>query len=504
MGRVVDQDPMTRMGQMPSMTGRESSVPKEYKKTGAGVIPDNWSVSTVGAEFTIQLGKKLDVAMAVGKHSVFVLLENLQAPFARRRNLFTGMDLVFFDTTSHYFHGAGGAVLGQRGKSKDHRPQCRQVVVGLALDSEGRPLCTEIWPGNTADVTTLLPVADRGMVSRATREELEQRGWGYLLGCRMRTLKEFREQVLADGTADGVERLDEEVLKLERQGRREPLKLAVREVKVGPSGGGPGSQRRYVLCRNEEQARRDRAVREAILEQLRPQVRQGGQQLVGNRGYRRYLKSGQQAFELDEDKIRAEERYDGLWVVHVHGPLTAAEAAVKYKELWRVEGCFREAKSLLRTRPVYHRTDEAIRGHVLLLVLGAAAEGGAAAAHGAGRSEGGVGGCDARPQGSAGGRGADGREAVRAAHRGPTERGAGAALRGRQAAAGDPDAGAGGGRLRRSRRAAGGVGGRSATARCGCAPERPAARCAGLCLVGIKLRRIRNILRTSTSDLLHE
>ena len=121
-----------------------------------------------------------------------------EALFARRRNLFTGLDLVFFDTTSHYFHGAGGKVLGQRGKSKDHRPQCRQVVVGLALDSEGRPLCTEIWPGNTADVTTLLPVADRlqerfgvpsaclvadrGMVSRATREELEERGWGYLLG----------------------------------------------------------------------------------------------------------------------------------------------------------------------------------------------------------------------------------------------------------------------------------------------------------------------------------
>ena len=308
-----------------------------------------------------------------------------EALFARRRNLFTGLDLVFFDTTSHYFHGAGGKVLGQRGKSKDYRPQCRQVVVGLALDSEGRPLCTEIWPGNTADVTTLLPVADRlqerfgvpsaclvadrGMVSRATREELEERGWGYLLGCRMRTLKEFREQVLADGEADGVERLDEEVLKLERQGRREPLQLAVREVRVGPSGGGPGSQRRYVLCRNEEQARRDRAVREAILEQLRPKVKQGGKRLVGNRGYRRYLKSGPQAFELDEDKIRAEERYDGLWALQVHGPLTAAEAAVKYKELWRVERCFREAKSLLRTRPVYHRTDEAIRGHIFCSYL---------------------------------------------------------------------------------------------------------------------------------------
>ena len=308
-----------------------------------------------------------------------------EALCARRRNLFTGLDLVCFDTTSHHFHGAGSEVLGRRGKSEDHRPQGRQVVVGLALDCKGRPLCTEIWPGGTADMTTLLPAVDRlqqrfgipsaclvtgrGIVSRAMRDELEERGWGYLLGCRIHTLKEFRERVLADGPADGVERLDEEVLQLERQGRQEPLPLAVREVRVGQSEGGPGSQRRYILCRNEEQARRDRAAREAILEILRPKLRQGHQQLAGNRGYRRYLKSGQQSFELDEEKIRAEECCDGLRALHVHGPLTAAEAAASYQELWRVRRSFREAKSLLRTRSAHERTDEAIRGHVFCSFL---------------------------------------------------------------------------------------------------------------------------------------
>ena len=81
--------------------------------------------------------------------------------FARRRDLFTELDLVFFDTTSHYFHGQGGTELGRRGKSKDFRPQCRQLVVGAVLDSAGQPVCSEIWPGNTADVTALLPVAER-------------------------------------------------------------------------------------------------------------------------------------------------------------------------------------------------------------------------------------------------------------------------------------------------------------------------------------------------------
>src|SRR5690349_21538342 len=104
--------------------------------------------------------------------------------FARRRDLFSTIDLVFFDTTSIYFEGEGGQELGQYGKSKDSRPDLKQMVVGLSLDVHGWPLCCELWPGNTADVTTLLPVvkrlrqrfkvsrvsivADRGMISAKT------------------------------------------------------------------------------------------------------------------------------------------------------------------------------------------------------------------------------------------------------------------------------------------------------------------------------------------------
>lgn len=299
--------------------------------------------------------------------------------FARRRDLFTGLDLVFFDTTSHYFHGAGGTQLGQRGKSKDGRPQCPQVVVGAVLDSAGRPVCSELWPGNTADVTTLLPVAqrlrerfgigqvclvaDRGMIARATMQALEEQGWGYLLGVRMRSTKEFGERVLE---AEG----EELRIAVERAWQREPLELGVREVIVQePGQSGPGARRRYVLCRNAEQARRDRAVREQIVEQLRGKLGGGAKELVGNRGYRRYLRARGQGFDLDEDKIAAEERYDGLWALRVQADLSAEEAVRKYKELWRVERCFREAKSLLRTRPVYHRTNEAIRGHIFCSFL---------------------------------------------------------------------------------------------------------------------------------------
>jgi hypothetical protein len=128
-----------------------------------------------------------------------------EALFTRRRDLFSSLDLVFFDTTSIYFEGAGGQSVGQYGHSKDHRPDLRQMVVGLVLDQEGRPICCELWPGNTTDVTTLLPVverlekrfgirricilADRGMIRAKTIEALEQRGWPYILGARMRSHK---------------------------------------------------------------------------------------------------------------------------------------------------------------------------------------------------------------------------------------------------------------------------------------------------------------------------
>jgi hypothetical protein len=134
--------------------------------------------------------------------------------FARRRNLFNELDLVFFDTTSIYFEGEGGQTLGCRGHSKDHRPDLRQLLVGMVLDQTGYPVCAEIWPGNTADVSTLIPVserlkkrfhigqvcvvADRGMVSKATKKALEAMDWLYILGARMRSEKEVRDVVLAD------------------------------------------------------------------------------------------------------------------------------------------------------------------------------------------------------------------------------------------------------------------------------------------------------------------
>jgi hypothetical protein len=295
--------------------------------------------------------------------------------FARRRDLFTTLSVLFFDTTSIYFEGEGGESLGQLGHSKDNRPDLKQMVVGAALDEEGRPVACQLLPGNATDVKLFFPaikslqsrfeagsfcvVADRGMISQATVQALEAPGSGidYILGCRMRRNKEVRDAVL--GADEG---LVQEV-RLDREASRDPLVLELKEVRI--------EDRRYVVCYNPEQAKKDAADRLAIVNSLKEKLKQGDKALVGNKGYRKYLKrEGERAlFRIDEDKLQEEARYDGLWVLRTNTNLSIEEVAFQYKQLWMVEQAFRAVKSVLETRPIYHKCDDTIRGHVFCSFL---------------------------------------------------------------------------------------------------------------------------------------
>jgi transposase len=295
--------------------------------------------------------------------------------FARRRDLFSSLSVLFFDTTSIYFEGEGGESLGQRGNSKDNRPDLKQMIVGAALDERGRPVACEMLPGNATDVKLFFPaikalqnrfeagsfcvVADRGMISQATMQALEAPGSGidYILGCRMRRNKEVRDEVLG---AD--EDLVQEVW-FDRQASRDPLVLELKEVRI--------EDRRYVVCFNPEQAKKDAADRQAIVDSLREKLKQGDKALVGNKGYRKYLKrEGEQAaFCIDENKLQEEARYDGLWVLRTNTTLSIDQVAFQYKQLWMVEQAFRAVKSVLETRPIYHKCDDTIRGHVFCSFL---------------------------------------------------------------------------------------------------------------------------------------
>ena len=126
------------------------------------------------------------------------------------------------------------------------------------------------------------------------------------------------------------------------------------------------------MCRswaNEEEQQKDRHDREAIILALREQLKRGDKSMVGNKGYRRYIRSSGNRFTIDEEKIREEERYDGKWVLRTNTQLPASDVAMQYKQLWMVEDIFRTMKSILETRPIYHHNDDTITGHVFCSFL---------------------------------------------------------------------------------------------------------------------------------------
>ena len=128
--------------------------------------------------------------------------------------------------------------------------------------------------------------------------------------------------------------------------------------------------KRYILCFNPEEAKRAKEVREEVLKELREKMKRGGMRdLIRNKIYRRYLKINKEAVEVDEEKIREEEIYDGKYVLLTNSDLSAEEVALGYKGLWRVERAFRELKSTLELRPVYHWKEKRIRGHVMICFL---------------------------------------------------------------------------------------------------------------------------------------
>ena len=301
-----------------------------------------------------------------------------------RRDLFTDLDLVFFDTTSLFFTGEGGETLGQYGKSKDRRSDCKQMVLGMVIDGDGIPVASEMWPGNTTDVTTLDRVAERlqrrfgvrrvclvadaGMISKKQIAAVEGRGWLYILGARLRRTKESprrgarRHGRVRDGRGrasaprpDGASGQGGHGLQTGRArglGRRHrsPVATWCAAIRTRPARTRP--RVRNSSPRSRSKLRSD-----------------GPRSVVANKGYKRYLKAEKGAFAVDFDKARDEQRYDGIWVLRTNTELNAVEVALRYKQLWMVEQVFRTAKSLLDTRPIFHKTDATICGHVFCSFL---------------------------------------------------------------------------------------------------------------------------------------
>jgi hypothetical protein len=293
--------------------------------------------------------------------------------FERRRDLFTDLSAVFMDTTSLSFYGEGGETLGEHGYSKDYRPDLKQMILGLVVDGSGSPICTEMWPGNTADVTTLLPVidrlrqrfgidrvcivADRGMISAAAIAGLEERQLEYILGARERGDVLVKKIVMEN---------DDPFVPLLIERQTGETQLFVKQVIL--------EDKRYIVCRNEAEAENDRKDRERIVAALDTQLKKGDKALIGNSAYRRYLrKTGERKntpiFEIDLGKLAEEARFDGIFVLRTNAKITPLQAVLRYRDLLKVENLFLRTKAVMRTRPIFHSSDAAIRGHVFCSFL---------------------------------------------------------------------------------------------------------------------------------------
>jgi hypothetical protein len=282
------------------------------------------------------------------------------------RDLFSmELDLVFIDTTSTFLWRDDETALVRRGHSRDRRPDQPQVVLCVAVDRTGFPVAWDILPGNTADakafaamitrlrrrlkVRHVIVVADRGMISAKSIRLLTQSAqapFDFILGTRMRRQKEVSEAVLPragryKGVADNLE---------------------VKEVVVGG--------RRYIVCRNPIEQAKDAAAREAILAKLAVTLKQHGpKSVIGNRGFARFVSVAKGSVTINQKAVEADARLDGKFVLATNTELPAEEVALAYKSLWRVERAFRETKSTLEVRPIYHHNDAAIVGHIVACFL---------------------------------------------------------------------------------------------------------------------------------------
>jgi transposase len=295
------------------------------------------------------------------------------------------VDLIFYDTTSIFWETEvedgdqnEESGLRKRGYSKDSRPDAPQVIVGLAITRDGYPVRSWVFSGNTADVSTVAQVkkdlsawklnrvifvGDRGLISDDNLAELARGGGRYILGVRLRSGNEVEEV-------------------LSRHGRFKKVadNLRVKEV-WHPAKDAGERRKRYIVCHNPEEAKRQKKRREELIKELEVELTlldQSGKahpkracQLLTSRrfgSYLKQLKSGR--LKINKQKIVAEEKLDGKYLLITNdGTLTCEDVALGYKQLLRVEDCFRDLKSDIRIRPMYHHAPQRIKAHVSLCMI---------------------------------------------------------------------------------------------------------------------------------------
>ena len=279
--------------------------------------------------------------------------------FYRLRDLFSlELKLVLFDTTSSYFEGRGPVGLAATGYSRDKRPDRMQVIIAVLMTRDGIPVAHYVFPGNTADINAfrqalkdvkgrfalegrVVVVADRGAVSEPLLQALEGEGQEYIVGIPLHKWKAAAKVLAWPGRYHEVAE-----------------NLRVKEVEL--------DGKRYIVCHNPERELEDARRRAEIVAALERELGGGDlAKLAKKKGYGRYIKIEDKGKAgINWRRVKRDERCDGKYLLRTATELSPAEVATAYKELWRVEAAFRNLKSGLEIRPMYHWTPPRVRGHI--------------------------------------------------------------------------------------------------------------------------------------------
>jgi transposase len=327
------------------------------------------------------------------------------ALFDKHRSLFNmSVDVVFFDVTTFSFESQHADTLREFGFSKDGKINEVQVMLALLIDKDGRPISFELFAGNSFEGHTLLStlerikerfqidqviiVADKGLNSKLNLKEIKDRGYDYIVSCRLKTLpQKMKAQVLSPydyqtipirdvfGMEDDEQKPHTfkskvvdytNVVKHKHEEQNKTIKVELRE--------------KLICSWSSRRAAKDKADRQRQVEKARKAIAENQKSVLSPRGYKRYIKKGNngktdQKLSLDQDKIEAEACFDGYAVIQCSRlDCGAVEVMRAYRQLLKIEESFRVMKSTLRTRPVFVWTPEHVKGHFVMCFLGFALE----------------------------------------------------------------------------------------------------------------------------------
>jgi len=305
----------------------------------------------------------------VGVHAIYKYLNKLtdtvieraqEITFKYTHQILDGqIGLVFYDMTTLYFEVEQEDDLRKIGYSKDGKHQHPQIMIGLLVSSNGYPIAYQIFEGNTAETKTLLPaienlcnrysidkpvvVADAALLSNMNIKSLEENGFQYIIGGRIRSEKEvLRQQILNSQIEEG-----------------KPLEF---ETERG----------RLIVSFSSKRQKKDAYNRKRGLQKLEKKVATGKltKESINNRGYNKYLKlEGDTIVQIDYNKFKADAKWDGLKGYNTNTVLNSNEVIFAYSNLWVVEKAFRISKTDLKTRPIYHRKNHRIKAHICICFM---------------------------------------------------------------------------------------------------------------------------------------